>query len=148
MEILHWINTYPFELLQSVGIIVGSLLSALSYRRDVQSRRVENLINLTHHHHEIWKEHYRDPELKRILDPSANLEEQPITFAERLFVTLVVTHLETFFYAKRNDLLVGLDGAPVDVGQFFLLPIPYAVWDKVKHYRKRDFVEFVESARI
>ena len=34
-------------------------------------------------------------------------------------MTLLITHLETFFYAKRDDSLVGPDGAPVDVGRSF-----------------------------
>lgn len=145
MEIYHWIGNHGFELLEAVGIIGSLTFTGAAFRRDHRSRRIENLLNLTQNHREIWKELLRDQGLKRILDAGVDPITEPITREEDIFVTLVVQHLNFVFYAIRDELTIDPTGLRRDVRQFFSLPIPKRVWDGLKGLQNRDFVVFVEE---
>ncbi len=132
MEIYHWIGNHGFELLEAVGIIGSLTFTGAAFRRDHRSRRIENLLNLTQNHREIWKELLRDQRLKRILDAGVDPVTEPITREEDIFVTLVVQHLNFVFYAIRDELTIDPTGLRRDVRQFFSLPIPKRVWDGLK----------------
>lgn len=145
MDFYHWVGTHGLDLIQSIGIVAGFSLNVVAYRRDDQSRQVENQINLAQSHQELWREQFRDPQLKRILEPEADLDLNPMTFVEKQFVKLLVTHMNSFFYANRYGLTVNVNGAEIDVGQLFSLPIPKRVWEEVKAFQNKDFVEFVDA---
>ena len=145
MEIYHWIGNHGFDLLEAVGIIGSLTFAGAAFRRDHRSRRIENLLNLTQNHREIWKELLRDQRLKRILDAGVDPVAEPITREEDIFVNLVVQHLNFVFYAIRDELTIDPTGLRRDVRQFFSLPIPKRVWGGLKELQNRDFVEFVEE---
>lgn len=145
MELYHWIGNHGFDLLEAVGIIGGLSYTAAAFRRDRESRQVENLLNLIQNHREIWKELLREERLKRILDPEVDVDRDPITPEERVFVTFLVTHLSAVFYARRDGLTIGPSGERDDVLRFFSLPIPKRVWNDLKSVQNPDFVEYVEE---
>ena len=60
------------------------------------------------------------------------------------FVTL---HLSNAYYAMKDEMVVKVEGLRKDVGSFFSLPIPGAIWEKTKQFQNRDFVAFVEQCR-
>ena len=68
-----------------------------------------------------------------------------ITREEEIFVNLVILHLNCLFYARKTGLVFKLEGLRRDVGWFFSLPIPRAVWTKTKLLQNDDFVMFVEA---
>lgn len=145
MEIYHWIGDHGFSLLEAIGIICSLTFTGAAFCRDHRSRRIENLLNLTQNHREIWKELLRDQRLRRILDATVDPGPEPITREEEIFVTLVVQHLNFVFYAIRDELTIDPSGLRRDVRQFFSLPIPKRVWDELKGLQNREFVEFVEE---
>lgn len=145
MELYHWIGNHGFDLLEAVGIIGSLSYTAAAFRRDRESRQVENLLNFIQNHREIWKELLREERLKRILDPKADVDRDPITPEERVFVTFLVTHLSAVFYAKRDGLTIGPSGEREDVLRFFSLPIPKRVWNDLKGVQNPEFVEHVEE---
>ena len=145
MELYQWIGNHGFDLLEAVGIIGSLSYTAASFRRDRESRQVENLLNLIQDHREIWRELLRDERLKRILNPRIDLDRNPITPEERVFVTFLVTHLSAVFYAKRDGLTIGPSGERDDVLRFFSLPIPKQVWKDLKGVQDPEFVEYVEE---
>jgi hypothetical protein len=85
--------------------------------------------------------------LARVRDASADTTKQPVTAAERVFVIFVIFHMSSVFYAMSNQLVVKVEGLRRDIAQFFSLPIPRDVWEKVKVLQNDDFVAFVESCR-
>ena len=147
MEIYHWMDNHGFDLLEAVGIIASLTFTAAAFHRDDRSRRVTNLLTLTQSHREVWKEQLHDPQLKRILDPKANLSREPVTRDEEIFVTMVIQHLNIVFHAMRHELTINPEGLRRDVWQFFSLPIPKAVWEKGKVLQNDDFVAYVEACR-
>ena len=147
MEGSRWFVENWFELLSAVGIIGSLLFTATALRSDTKTRRIAHLLTVTTNHREIWKELYRHPQLARILKPSIDLARQPITAEEEQFVKFVILHLSSMYYAMRDELVIKLEGARRDAGLFFSLPIPQAIWEKIKVFQNDDFVAFVEECR-
>lgn len=144
---LHWIAENWIGVLNAVGVIGGLLFTAFSIRADARARRVGNLLTITANHREIWLELYHRPELARVLDRSVNLGEKPIEREEEIFVVFLILHSYSVFQAMKDGLFVKLKGLSKDIGWLFSLPIPDAIWQKMKALQNDDFVKFVEDCR-
>ena len=140
-----WIVEHWFDLLQTVGIVGSLLLAAYTTRKDERARRIGNSIAINEQYRQIWKELYEHPKLARVLDKKVDLEKEPISAQEELFVTMLVLHLSTSFRAMKHGEFVKLEGLQRDVEDFFSLPIPRAVWKKMAKVQDRNFVGFIES---
>jgi hypothetical protein len=140
-----WLAQHWLDLLQSVGI-VGSLgLTAYLAWKDERARQIGNSIAISSQHRELWKSVYGRSNVERVLEAQPDLAASPITHSERLFVTTLLGHLSTVFRAMKHGEFVQLEGLRKDVQQFFALPIPKAMWKKLKPYQDHQFVEFIES---
>jgi hypothetical protein len=89
---------------------------------------------------------FQFPALARVIDPVADVATNPITPAEELFVGLVISHLNSVFYAANDELVVKWEGVNRDVGQFFSLPIPKAVWQRTRPLQNLDFAAFIDAS--
>jgi hypothetical protein len=147
MKGLQWIGEHWFDLLQSVGIVGGLMFTAYTTRKDDRSRKIANLIAIKQQYREIWQELYERPQLGRVLEKKVNLKAQPASLQEWLFVKLLILHLDTVYHAMKADMFVSLEGLQRDIREFFGAPIPRAIWEKLKPFQDRDFVEFVERCR-
>lgn len=140
------------ELLQNIGIIAGLFFSTAGFLlatyttwRDGRGRQNANAIAIKGQHWDIWKQIFSHPELKRVLDKELNLEKQPVTVEEEIFVTSLILQLGTSFRATSQGEFVTLEGLPFDVKTFFSLAIPKLIWNTIKSSQDKDFVEFIES---
>ncbi len=145
MEAIRWVSTNWFEAVQTVGIISSSLFTAYIIRKDSTQRKVENLNALGESHHSIWKQMRESPGLSRIMDERADLATKPLSNEERVFVTSLVAHTYRVYQTSKARMLVKLEKARKDIGALFSLPIPKAVWEKIREYQDTDFVSFVEE---
>ena len=144
MGISGWISGNWFDLLESLAIIAGLLFTAHSLRSEARTTRVNNLLAITEGHRKVWTEFYR-PELKRVLSEQADLNRDEITHEEEVFVNFVILHLNSVYFALKSGLVFKIEGLRRDVGWFFSLPIPRAVWTKTKLLQNADFARFVEA---
>jgi hypothetical protein len=149
-----WWSENWFSIVQTVGIVTGFALAAIALwadlrvrREDVESRRVETLMLTTQYHRDIWSRMLNDQSLDRVLDPDADLAQTPLSEKERMFCTFLVLHLFATFEARKAGVFRADWSEARDLGEFFSLPIPSAVWDLVKDYQNPEFAEFLESAR-
>jgi hypothetical protein len=140
-----WVANNWFSLLQSLGIIMGMLFTALSLRRSTKARKASDLLTLTKHHRELWSEVYQRPELRRILSTNVDLVASPITVVEQEFLNVVVVHFNTGWLLARDGSLLRIDGLEGDVRSFFSLPLPMAIWNQTRQNRDAEFVRFVEG---
>jgi hypothetical protein len=147
MGIWGWLAENSFNLLSAVGIIGGLWFTATSFRADAKSRQVSNLLALTQNHQRMWQDFYHQPDLARVLDERADLKHQPLKQAEEEFVNLVVQHLNAVYQATKTGMLMKQEGMRREIVEFLSLPIPKAVWEKIKLYQNDDFAAFVESCR-
>ncbi|MEO1262045.1 MAG: hypothetical protein AAFZ15_24790 [Bacteroidota bacterium] len=133
-----------FDLLQSAFIMGGFVLSCLAVRRDTRSRKLGHLIHLNQSHREIWGKTYSNPELLRIRKSDIDLDEEPITEAERRMATEVIMHIFAVYEAIRNG---QLDRGEMekDISDYLNLPIPNTVWQKVKVYHNKRFVNYIDE---
>ncbi|MGZ4973092.1 MAG: hypothetical protein ACXWDN_10055 [Limisphaerales bacterium] len=145
MEGSNWVAEHLLDLLQTVGIVGGLLLAAYTTWKDGRARRVTNAIAINDQHRRIWKDIYEHRDLVRVLDREANIQNEPVTIAEEMFVTTVVAHLSTVFHAIRDGELIHIDELQRDVRDFFTLPIANAVWSKLKSFQDGEFVRFVDQ---
>lgn len=143
----QWISEYWFNFFSAVGIMGSFWLGIMATRSEAKTRRVANLLTITANHREIWKVFLNDKSLARVRDASADIIKQPVTDAERVFVTFVITHMSGVYYAMSDQLVVKVEGLRRDIAQFLSLPIPREVWDKIKVLQNDEFAAFVESCR-
>lgn len=144
---LRWIIENGFTLLNAVGVVGGLLFTGISLHSETKTRRVANLLTLTQNHRALWSEYFRNPQLTRVLDATADRSKHPVNRDEEIFVNLVIQHLSSVFHALRDELVVKPEGLRRDVWWFFSLPIPRCVWEQAKVLQNDAFVAFVEQCR-
>lgn len=146
-----WFSEHS-HLIEAIGI-VGSLLgvagsflfSAYTTRRDELARKVTYRFGLKQEHREIWSAAYAHPELWRVTEEHVDLASTPITFPEGLLVNFLIQNLDAVYDAMQSDMYFKIEGLEADIRNFFSLPIPKAVWAKLKKYQNVEFVKFVEA---
>ena len=145
-DMTQWLTENWFNLFSSLGIIGGLWFTAVSLHSETKTRRIANLLAITANYREVWKEFFQFPELARVLDPAADVTKQPVTPAEEIFVGLIISQMASVYYATNDELLIKLEGSRRDMGLFFSLPVPKAVWTKSKLLQNQDFAAFIESS--
>ena len=143
----EWFADNAVNLLSTFGIVGSFIIAAISFRSEAKTRRIANLLAITANHREVWKVFVNDKSLTRVLAPSADTTKEPITEAEKAFVTLAISHISSVYYTMNDQLVINLDGLRRDIVQFLNLPIPREVWEKIKVLQNDDFAAFVESCR-
>ena len=76
-----------------------------------------------------------------------DLKKQPVSDEESLFVKTLILHLDTVRRTMAAGIFAEIQGLQNDIRDFFTLPIPKAVWEKIKRFQDGDFIAFVESCR-
>lgn len=146
MALGEWLAQNWFNLFSAAGM-AGLVFAVTSLRAETKTRRLANLLTVTSNHREIWKEFLHNPKLERIRNASVDTTKRPITEVERVFVTSVILHIHSVYYAMNDQMIIKLDGLRQDVGEFISLPIPREVWEQIKIVQNDEFVAFVESCR-
>ena len=146
MVFADWIRHNWFALFQTVAVATGLFLTGTAVLLDARARRAGNLIQLTQQHRDLWERMYSRPELARNLDPAADLAKMKVTAEEEIFVIFLILHLSSTFSAIRAGFFQKPHGLRKDIQMFFSLPIPHAIWEKVKDLQEPPFVKFVESS--
>jgi hypothetical protein len=142
----QWLAENWFNFFSSIGILGGLWFTAVSLHSETKTRRVANLLTITINYREIWKEFFSTPELARVIDPAANVAKRPVTPDEEFFVNTVISHTSSVYEALKDELLIKQEGLRRDVKSFFSLPVPKAVWTKVKLLQNQDFAAFIDSS--
>jgi hypothetical protein len=145
MTLTDWMSHNWFALVQTGAVAAGLLLTGTAILLEARARRVGNLIQLTQQHRDLWERMYAQPELSRILNPSPDLDKMGVTAEEEIFVIFIILHLASTYYAMRSGFFQKPHGLRKDIERFFSLPIPRAVWEKVKELQDAPFVKFVEK---
>ncbi len=108
-------------------------------------QRTTNVLALKQQHDELWRIVYERPKLSRVINPDADLKRKPVTLQEELLVVLLVAHLATARQASARANLELSDSLRQDVRWLFSLPVPNAVWQKIKTRHAAEFVAFINA---
>ena len=141
-----WVNGNWFNVIQTVGIIGSLWIAAMAANRESRTKGIENLLSLSEHHRELWKEIPGQNDLVRIFQPDADTLLVPVTMAEAEFLNLVIVHFQTGWCIAKAGGFTTLAEMKADVRSFFTLPLPRAVWENTKGNRDPAFVRFVTRA--
>ena len=134
-----------FTLLQAFAIAAGFFFNGWALLMERRSRRLANLLHLTTAHREIWEKLLSHPALRRVTDPSAPLDAEPVTADEVLFLSLLINHIHGVWHAGKSGLLPPTKELGADLRDFFNRPIPRAVWEKLRPFQDPAFVAYLES---
>jgi len=148
MGFYGWVGQNWLALVQTAALFTGLLFTGIAVMLDARARRVGNLIQLTQQHRDLWERLYTQSELARILDPAADAVKSPVTVEEETFVIFLILHLNNTYYATRAGFYQKMHGLRKDIERFFSLPIPHAVWEKVKDLQDESFVRFVDTSLV
>ena len=146
MEAVRWVVEHGASLIQSLGIILGLLFTGAALRAETRSRQVENLIRITEGHRALWTYFDERPELSRLFHLRVDLDQHPLTAKESRFVQFLINHIFLTFRAQHGGLLQAPQHLRDDIRAFFSLPIPRAVWEKVRRYQDDDFRKYMEES--
>ena len=142
-----WIAEHWGHILENAGIISGLYFTAHGSYTEARVRKVQNLVSLTRSHREIWSELYSQPGLARVLSPDIDVLKAPPTMQETLFVKFLMFHLATAYRASKSGFYTAPERLASDISDFLSLPIPAAVWARLRGSQDVDFVEFIETYR-
>lgn len=140
METINW-----FNFIQSTGIIITLLFTAYTVHKNTKTRKVTNLFIITQAHREIWSRMFNNPNLNRINDTSITLDNISVTEDERLFISMLLLHLNCTFQALKTKTIMPIEGLNKDIKNFLELPIPNQIWVENKKYLDKKFIKFVEE---
>jgi hypothetical protein len=143
MEVTQWFNQHWFDLVQTIITVASFLLAAYAAWRVERAQHVSNVIAITDQHRNLLNDARSNA--PRIFEERPDVGTTPVSIAEELAVINFVAHLSTVFRAIDYGEFVRLDGMELDVGEFFALPIPKEVWNKLKPFQERSFAAFVEN---
>lgn len=147
MEFLNWFQDNWFTFLQSLGIVAGLFFTGMALLIDTKVRKVGNRFEATKQHRDIWTLLYSSKELNRILDAKADIQVDGVTNEEKLFVNLLILHLESNYLAAKAGMFTLPAELRTDIKAFFSCPIPRAVWEAMRPFQDAEFAKFVEDRR-
>jgi hypothetical protein len=145
MGVSQWFAQHGFDLIQAVGVVGSLLFAAYTFQKNEKALRISNLLAIQQEYYDVWQAMYDRPGLARVLEKGVDLNKHPVTTREWLFVKMLILHLANIRRAMNMGMFVKLQGLQKDIQEFFALPIPKAVWEKMKAFQDDEFVAFVES---
>lgn len=140
-----WLPHNLEELVGYIGVIGGLIFNGISIRSETKARRITNMLMTTQNHREIWSDYTRNPNVWRVLDPSARISTEKVTKAEEAFVSTVIQHINSVYQMMKDGLTIRPEGMGADISSLFSLPVVEAVWNKMKGFQDEDFVVFIEA---
>lgn len=140
----HWLVQYWLEAVQTGGILAGLIFTSASLRGTRKAQNITNLFALTQYQRELYSALFDRPELRRIFQDDIDLSAHPVTDDERLFLIMVILHLNLALATIRMNAIVPIEGLERDLAEMFTKPIPQAVWKEIRAVQNRDVRELVD----
>lgn len=147
MELIHWITSHGYSLLETVGIIASLGFTAVSFQRDDRSRRISNLFALTAQRRDIWTQSSMGTPSGRACWMRRSISGRRRSPTRRRFITLLLLHLSATCRASREGIFSTQQALGCDIRGFLHLPIPNLVWQESKEFIEPDSVDFVEACQ-
>lgn len=141
-----WLQNNWVDLIQTIGIVAGLAFTAVSFKREEQTRRISNLLSLKEEHRELWSIVHQNPGFSRILDPDVDLVANPMTNEEEVFLRQMIVHFAVGYEMVRTGTPLDIGAVKGDVAEVFSLPLPKLAFARARHGQSPEFVRFVEEA--
>jgi hypothetical protein len=132
-------------LFSSLLSFIAILVAIKALRDNTKIARANYEFQITQSDRDTWR-HITTQKLRRIKDPAANPNR--ITEEEKVNTNFIVLNVKTIFEAMELGIISSITRKELlmkDVGEFFSLPIPNRVWNKVKSYHSPEFQNFMNQ---
>lgn len=132
-----------FNVVQTIAIVTTLLVTLVTLLRQGNQLKVANSFLVTQHHREIWNLIFTSASLSRVFEQDVDLETEPITEREKMFVNMIFLHMSASLKAVQAGAIYPIDGMEADIQDILSHPIPYMVWQDVKTYHDKGLLDFV-----
>jgi hypothetical protein len=123
----------------------GLVFTGISLRREERTREVSNLLTIKQQYSDMWEQLYERPALFRVLEREVDLHTMPVTEEEKLFIKLLIGHLDAVRRMSKAGQFFEIGALRKDIHDFISLPIPATVWEKIKAFQDDGLIELVEG---
>jgi hypothetical protein len=134
-----------FQVIQTVFIVAGFFLAAVSLWRNTRALQVSNYMNLVKYNREIWQLAMKNENLQEVLSPHDALWTKKTSFEQKQFLKFVFLHLSSSYHLLKTGNVIESEGLSDDIKEFLQLPMPARFWQENKRFYNSDFVSFVET---
>jgi hypothetical protein len=145
-EFISWVQGNWATIIGSVVAVVGVFFTMVTFRQSAEKADREDYTNLAEQHQVLWKEARDREDLKRICQPLVDLDSEPITLVERLYLNEIFIYFESGWKLAQRNTVLSLKAYTTDVLVFFAFPLPHAAWEQSKAGRNPKFVRFIARA--
>jgi hypothetical protein len=108
---------------QTTGIVASLLLSFFAFVSSKKTTIVNNSFIVNQHHRELWLNYCENPELHRCYQKDIDLESNPATSAEKMFVNMLFIHMSMCNEAMKRNSIIKIEGLEQDAYDLLNLPI-------------------------
>jgi hypothetical protein len=141
-EFISWVRDNWAGVLATIGGIVG----VATFRQAAEKADRDEYAMLVQQHNALGAEARERRDLDRILLANVNLEHEPPTAVEMMFLNDVIVHFESGWKLALKNTVLTQKTYTADVRKFFSHPLPREVWERTKDGRNPEFVRFIERA--
>ena len=144
MGFASWVQENWFSLFQSAGIAGGLVFTAMSFRDQTKSNRVQNLITIYKESSKLWRDFAENPSLASVFSHRTS-DNYEWTVGEEVFLNRLILHLNTTWWAMQEGEMIKIQSIEDEVRWFFAHPLPKAFWESTKKLRDKSFVGFIDN---
>ena len=137
------LQQHLFDIIQTIFLVLGFYLAAKSYQDDDRSRQVGHLLQLGESYRKIKETLIEKPELASIFNTKKDASK--ITTIERNYIQQVIMQMYSVYIATKLGQFDSFEGIENDIRRFLNFPLQAAVWEEIKEFHDREFVEYIES---
>ena len=137
---IQWI-----DVVQLLSIVIGFGFTIRELRVSSKLRKFDVFWRITQSHREVWRPVVDDASLKRVLLEDVDLEQEPLTVQEEVFLNSVVLHVESVYEAHERGFYSLGKHVTKDIRDFFRLPLPALAWTRIKEYQTKQLLDFIDG---
>jgi len=137
------LQQHLFDIIQTIFLVLGFGLAAKSYQDDDRSRQVGHLIQLGDSYQKIINTLIEKPQLNGIF--SKGKDPSKITTVERNYIQQVIMQMYLVYTATKLGQFDYFEGIENDIKKFLNFPLQAAVWEEIKQFHDKEFVEYIEK---
>ena len=137
-----------FTAVQTIGIIGSLVFAAYTVRRGIAASQLQNYIQLTQYHREVWRMTLELDDLERVRSKDIPDTEFNLTQKEKQFLTFVFLHITCSYEMSKRNEMISIDKLKQDISEFIGYPLVLKFWEQNKKYYNDDFSMFITECRV
>jgi len=146
----HWLHGQTlslYQVLQLTLVTVGLGFTVVQLWRAARAARVNNLLQLTKNHRELWTMLLENPDLRAVLHSTRTVNAiSDLTADERLVINFFLLHMAAAYELERARLITRNTATATDIAEMLSLPAFHFSWQQYMRYHPPRFRRYVTRA--